>query len=61
MCKVTKKKDNIYFHVIISTVDMSKKKESKKLNGQTTMLFFECLARIPQLFPIEARTHSLGI
>ena len=61
MCKVTKKKDNIYFHVIISSVDMSKKKECQKLNGQTTMLFFECLARIPQSFPIEVRMRSLGI
>ncbi len=61
MCKVTKKKDNIYFHVIISTADMSKRRSVKELNGQTTMLFFECLARIPQLFPIEARTRSLGI
>lgn len=29
MCKVTKKKDNIYFHVIISTADMSKRSSVK--------------------------------
>ena len=31
MCKVTKKRDNIYFYVIISTLDMLKKEGVSKI------------------------------